>query len=287
MPDWADLLDWAYGGVDPTIAGNGGEECASFLPGAQRLAESVVMVSLSALEVVIACRKIQPGLRDEPLFRAPSFPERQDSLGRNLLLVAVCLTFGAEIGFKCATRSLIYLLNPCHLVTLIQIFLLACPPCKAALIVFRLHVHMLNGALLALIFPVVNTRLLPFETEVYYIQHVLLYIVPIYLLHQGGVYKAEPFGDMWWAVLATGLLFFYHFTLLQTLAMVTQVNLNNMLCPAVSDPFYGACYRIWASIHQTALLLLHGKVLTALAQAVPLTRRPLMEAMKTPLKKAE
>uniref|UniRef100_A0A8C2ICR5 Transmembrane protein 164 n=1 Tax=Cyprinus carpio TaxID=7962 RepID=A0A8C2ICR5_CYPCA len=257
------LLDWMYGGVDPMFEGNGGPECAAFLSPRQRIFETLIIVFFSILEVVVAFKKINvpKEVRDVGKDGRRS---KEDTWGKNLLLVALCMTFGVEVGFKFATKTVIYLLNPCHVVTMVQIFLLACPPCKTAMVIFRLQVHMLNGALLALLFPVVNTRLVSMFPSLVFILELSALLCHVFRL--SGVYKPEPLGDMWWALLSSGILFLYHFVFLQGLGMLTEVNLNNMLCPAVSDPFYGPWYRVWATGHQTALTLVHGKALTILSQ---------------------
>uniref|UniRef100_A0A1A8L7M7 Transmembrane protein 164 n=1 Tax=Nothobranchius pienaari TaxID=704102 RepID=A0A1A8L7M7_9TELE len=243
------LLDWIYGGVDPKFEGNGGPECAAFIAPQQRVIETLIILLVFVMEIGATLKK------NQHLQRVPSGRKRlyKDQGGQSEQKPAA--------GF------------PLHDFW--------------AMVIFRLHVHMLNGALLALMFPVVNTRLLPFEKEIYYIQHSMMYLVPLYLFRKGGVYRPEPLGDMWWALLSTGILFLYHFGFLQILGLATEVNLNNMLCPAVSDPFYGPWYRVWATGHQTLLTLIHGKLLTLLSHHTGSVCRYVLDTLRLRSKKVD
>ncbi|MEQ2202706.1 hypothetical protein XENOCAPTIV_012930 [Xenoophorus captivus] len=89
------LLDWIYGG-------------------------SLAIILVFLLEVGVALKKINVSKEFRVVGR-DCVRAKEDSLGKNLLLVALCMTFGVEVGFKFATKTVIYLLNPCHVVTMIQV----------------------------------------------------------------------------------------------------------------------------------------------------------------------
>lgn len=120
------LLDWVYGGVDPKFEGNGGPDCAAFITPQQRIIESLVIILVALVEVGVALKKINLSRDHKVVFKDGTKP-KEDSLGKNLLLVALCMTFGVEVGFKFATKTVIYLLNPCHVITMIQVRMTSLP----------------------------------------------------------------------------------------------------------------------------------------------------------------
>lgn len=74
-----------------------------------------------------------------------------------------------------------------------------------------------------------------------------------------GIYNMEPLKNLHWGFLSIGFMRLYHYLILQPISFATEVNLNSIMCPAVSDPFEGPYYRIAAHVHQTFFILLHGK----------------------------
>ena len=110
----ASMFEWTYSGVDHDLDGNGGESCINFLPPWQRVVETLLCLSVAAAEIYFSYQKIT--LPD----KIP-YTDRYNRTGKRLMLLIMSLVFGIELGFKFATRQMIFILNPCHLITIMQV----------------------------------------------------------------------------------------------------------------------------------------------------------------------
>jgi len=255
--------DWLYSGVDFTIAGNGGPDCVSFLSLTQRMMETFIYTCVCLTLTYSSLRYMEPVLPSPVLY----------SQGRSCFLTLYGLVFGVEIGFKLASNQVIWLLNPCHVISMVQLCLLSLPVTPFTAAVYRVHLYWITGPLLALLFPVTDSLLFNGEVKIYWIQHILLLLAPVPLLHQG----VEKTSDWTWPALAYSLYSLFHWLILQpiskyypksilplhslSLGLITEANLNNMLCPPSSMPGFlaGAQYRNLAMLHQLLLVPLVGK----------------------------
>ncbi|CAL2049660.1 unnamed protein product [Caenorhabditis brenneri] len=250
------IWELAIGGIDSSIQGNGGEECMTYLPAWQRFLESIVFIPLSFWAAYMSI----------PLDCSFTLPVR--NVSRYVILTVYSLIFGAELAYKMISRTGIFLLNPCHVTTTMQLMLLTMEgTSKKACFLFRLMLYFMPGAWFALAFPILNTRNLPGEVFIYYAQHIAILVVPVYLMYIQGAFEPEKPYDFGWTVFGISLFSLYHFVILQFGAMVTRVNLNNIMCPAVSDPFQSRAYRIIAVGHQCILIPILSKTYSAMSLA--------------------
>ncbi|KAM8711984.1 hypothetical protein ACLKA7_012492 [Drosophila subpalustris] len=241
--DW----DWAVGGITAEIPRTTGPECINYMTDRRRWTETALLSVLFIYIMHSSWKRLAP-IRLPP----PHEIQKSHSPMRLFLLISMSLIFGIEMGFKLAGRSMIFALNPCHVQTCLQIYLLAAKPTKTTTALFRIQMSNLNGPFLAFLFPEVEGRTYPFEQATYWIQHALLYIIPIYIL-RSGTYTIEDTKDFKWCKIGTSFMLFYHFLLLSPLSILTGINLDHMLCAAMSDPFQGQNYRLFACCHQALL----------------------------------
>ena len=106
--------DVLYGGINPDIPGHGGQECAAFLSKGTMVFETLLS---TAMMIVV-------GTFATLTYSMPkAFPVRDDFMTKRVLLVLLCLVFGIEVGYKMCSKQVLYLLNPCHVITVGEVSL--------------------------------------------------------------------------------------------------------------------------------------------------------------------
>jgi len=249
------LLDIFTSGIDFNLPGNGGPECLSHTSYGGRAIESTISLITFATAITAGLKgHVKPSI-------TYSAERWKSSIVRICLLYSMLLTWVAEIGYKLVTRQFIFVVNPCHVLCMIHIYLLSNFHSQFIIFktyLFRIHLFFLHGPLMAVIFPVTNTLFLAGEVATYWVEHVLLLTIPIFLLKHYSV-PGKGLGELMnWSLMSYGIWGIYNFIFLQPLAMVTLGNLNSVLCPAITDPFRGPHYRVYALGHQLVATIVSG-----------------------------
>nr|ADD38346.1 Transmembrane protein 164 [Lepeophtheirus salmonis] len=249
------IVDISVGGINKSDISEGGSICWHHVPLSHRFKETLFGITLGVIFLLYGF------LRHSP-------PKSHSNI-KNAYLKWVTFTlyviFIVEIGYKIVSKQVIFLWMPCHLITICQIYLLTSLLLGKETLyneyIFRIMLHFLHGPFTALLFPVTDCLRLPYEVEVYWIQHFfILCLTPLYLMKYH-FNLSNPGEFSWsWSYLSYGIWMLIHWIILHGISLITSANVGSMLCPASSDPFAGKHYRLYGICHQLFCIILIGQI---------------------------
>mmetsp|Transcript_23060 Transcript_23060/g.38468 ORF Transcript_23060/g.38468 Transcript_23060/m.38468 type:complete len:291 (-) Transcript_23060:312-1184(-) len=227
--------------------GWGGPVCRAALDFNTHIAESlfwlcVATISFHYYEVKskyrLLCKSIEVGLA-------------QSTQSSNMRTVDVCLSFlhfGMFIQiiyYKVNILSLINMIQPCHVILLLQGIALYSKGVLGVLITLFMLPAM-TGTLLAMAFPDTGGLDQPFEMESYWLQHYLIQAMPVYLLVRRN-YLALNNTGMFTIFMGLWILMVLHFSLYEVVDLSLDVNVEFMLCPTAAMVSISALLPSWVT----------------------------------------
>ena len=211
----------------------GGPECAAHLSWRTHLIESSFVCSCCMMLFMIF--RLGDRFNDHYMiikmnmlslkYRANGWERLFDNL-----LATICLGMYAQlVYYKFNCSSLISLIQPCHVIMLLEGIALASDgPTGTIIATFILPA--LSGTFLGILFPDVSGLDQPFEELSYWIQHYLIIVIPIYLLlRKNGL--ALDMSSSYTIAFGLWILTILHFSFFEIIDLVLHVNVEFMLCP--------------------------------------------------------
>jgi len=215
------LAQILQGGIKDGL--EGGPVCASTVPFILNVIE---MVGFGFFGILIYRRLATTRMNLGPL---AVYSEKSDTLDK-VIGVILTIVFTAEVSYKIITQKVMFLLQPCHIITAIMIYCLFSRS-RTSDWLFTMSMGCMFGPVSAMILPETSCLRLPFEVEVYWIQHSIICSLPVYFLsrHSGKIAYFEH--DWTWILSSAIFAVIFHFIILSPIAVVTEVNINFLLCP--------------------------------------------------------
>ena len=241
----ASFRDALLGGLDCSFDGWCGQNCYDFTDERQKITDLSACALLGGLGLLCAITSTSTASQ------TPRFKEWT----RSTILVLFSFVFGMEVMLKCIQKDMIFLLQECHVLSALYIFILCVLPFKSFQSISKNLVEtvapMSYGPIGALIYPATYARTAPLSHFSYNTQHVFLILTPIYLL-TAFPDVVRPFNVNAIAKSYTFKMIFSAFSLLVSVA--TSANINLTLCPFSTFPLQTKNYRLHLI---TACIFLH------------------------------
>jgi len=148
-----------------------------------------------------------------------------------ILAAMLGFSFLNAIYYKWCTKSLVFLLQPCHVVTLVELLVLLWPRSLAFNMteLFNLMLYWIWNPLIAITQPDLRDYQRYWDIFIFFFQHALVIFLPFYLIFTR---QYDFFGWTWNSLMvAFSLQVFYHFLVLEVVNLMMGTNLNYMMSP--------------------------------------------------------
>jgi len=160
--------------------------------------------------------------------------------------------FAVQMCYKFPQGTGIFLLNPCHVVLLIEAYILLTKKTEKHNVIYANLVSLIFSPWCGIIFAQYGGMSGPYEVEMYWIEHFLSALINPLILIIGGRYRDRQFFSFTYRLIGFAFFSLYHRLVLLPAALGSWANLDQTLCHAETDPFYptlGKWYYLFADLY--------------------------------------